>query len=462
MTNNLTPLGAGALPLHVVTKKGLETWKKADGKAFAAWVEAHGFEAGAGACLLLPGKKGVPVAAIGGLGDEEALWCWSALAKALPAGMYQLTGGRPPFGATRAALGWALGGHRFDRYRKRGRGRGAKYARLVWPTGADRHYVANAVAATIFARDLITTPAEDMGPADLAAAARNMAEGFRARVKVTIGDDLLGVDYPAIHAVGRAAARPPCLIDIVWGNEEAPKVTLVGKGVCFDSGGLDIKPASGMRWMKKDMGGAATVLGLARMIMGANLPVRLRVLVPAVENAIAGNAYRPGDVLRTRKGLSVEIGNTDAEGRVILCDALAEADRERPALLIDMATLTGAARVALGPDLPALFTDDEKLATDILRHGGAEEDPLWRLPLWKPYRRYIETPIADISNSGDTPHAGAITAGLFLRAFVAETTPWAHIDTFAWSEKGMLGRASGGEPLAMRALFAMIAERFGS
>jgi len=460
MTNHLTQAAEGALPLHVVTKKGLDAWKKGDGKTFANWVEATNFEAGIGAVAMLPGKQGRPVAALAGLGDDEDVWSWAAMARALPPETYRLIGGRPPFGATRAALGWALGLYRYDRYKKKGKG-SAKRAKLVWPTGADRAYVNNAVAATNFARDLITTPAEDLGPAELAAEARQMGEALGAKVKITVGDDLLAANYPAIHAVGRAATRAPCLIDLVWGDEQAPKVTLVGKGVCFDSGGLDLKTAAGMRWMKKDMGGAATVLGLARMIMAAKLPVRLRTLVPAVENAVAGNAYRPGDVLRTRKGLSIEIGNTDAEGRVILCDALAEADAEKPALLIDMATLTGAARVALGPDLPVLFADDEKLAADILRHGGAEEDPLWRLPLWKPYRRYIETPIADISNSGDSPHAGAITAGLFLRAFVVETTPWAHIDTMAWVEKGAPGRAMGGEPLAMRALFALIAERFG-
>jgi leucyl aminopeptidase len=459
MTSNLTTSSDKALPLHVATKSGLAGWLKGDGRAFAAWVEAGGFRAEAGKVLMLPGKQGKPVAALGGLGDQEMIWSWAALAQSAPAGAYRLAAGRVPFGATRAALGWALGAYRFDRYKKKKTG--ARPAKLVWPQGADKAYVANATAATALARDLINTPAEDMGPEELARAAQDLGAAFAAKVRVIVGDELLAQNFPAIHAVGRAATRAPRLIDLVWGEEAAPKVTLVGKGVCFDSGGLDLKPAAGKRMMKKDMGGAATVLGLARMIMAAKLKVRLRVLVPAVENAVAGNAYRPGDIVKTRKGLSVEIGNTDAEGRVILCDALAEADAEKPALLIDIATLTGAARVALGPDLPALFVDDEALAAKILHHGGAEEDPLWRLPLWKPYRRFIETPVADISNSGDSPFAGSVTAALFLRTFVAETTPWAHIDSYAWADKGMMGRSGGGEPLAMRALFALIAERFG-
>jgi len=459
MTANLTTSADKALPLHVATKSGLAGWLKGDGRPFAAWVEASGFRAEAGKVLMLAGKQGKPVAALGGLGDEEAIWSWAALAQSAPAGSYRLAAGRVPFGATRAALGWALGAYRFDRYKKKKAE--TKRAKLVWPQGADRAYVANAAAASSFARDLINTPAEDMGPEELARAAQDLGATFGAKVKVVVGDDLLAQNFPAIHAVGRAASRAPRLIDLVWGDAASPKITLVGKGVCFDSGGLDLKPAAGMRMMKKDMGGAATVLGLARMIMAAKLKVRLRVLVPAVENAVAGNAYRPGDIVKTRKGLSVEIGNTDAEGRVILCDALAEADAERPALLIDIATLTGAARVALGPDLPALFVDDEALAAKILHHGSAEEDPLWRMPLWKPYRRYIETPVADLSNSGESPFAGAVTAALFLRAFVGESTPWAHIDSYAWADKGMMGRSGGGEPLGMRALFALIAERVG-
>ncbi|HZD25433.1 MAG TPA: leucyl aminopeptidase family protein, partial [Alphaproteobacteria bacterium] len=278
--------------------------------------------------------------------------------------------------------------------------------------------------------------------------------------EVIVGEDLLERNYPAIHAVGRAAARAPRLIDLTWGEPDAPKLTLVGKGVCFDTGGLDLKPSAGMLKMKKDMGGAATLLGLASMVMDAGLPLRLRLLIPAVENSVSGAAYRPGDILRTRRGLSVEVGNTDAEGRIVLCDALAEADGEEPALLIDCATLTGAARVALGPDLPALFTDDEALAADLLERGTALSDPLWRLPLHAPYAEKLKSKVADLNNVSDGPFAGAVTAALYLRAFVERTAAWAHIDTYAWNDQARPGRPAGGEPLAMRALFGLIAQRF--
>ena len=277
---------------------------------------------------------------------------------------------------------------------------------------------------------------------------------------VTVGDDLLAANYPAVHAVGRAATRAPRLIDLTWGAADAPKLTLVGKGVCFDSGGLDLKPASGMKLMKKDMGGAALVLGLAGAVMGVGLDVRLRVLVPAVENAVAGNALRPLDVIATRKGITVEVGNTDAEGRLILCDALAEADSEAPDLIVDCATLTGAARVALGPDVPALYTPDDALAADLLRHAAAERDPLWRMPLWRPYREMLDSKVADINNIADGPYAGSITAALFLEEFVSETRAWAHLDMMAWNLKARPGRPVGGEAMGLRALYAMIVERF--
>jgi leucyl aminopeptidase len=311
------------------------------------------------------------------------------------------------------------------------------------------------------ARDLINTPAEDMGPPELAEAAQTLAAKHGARYRVIVGDELLELNYPAIHMVGRAAAKAPRLIDFVWGNENAPKLTLVGKGVCFDTGGLDLKPSGGMRMMKKDMGGAATLLGLASAIMEAKLPVRLRVMVPAVENAVAGNAFRPLDIIKTRKGMTVEVGNTDAEGRLILCDALYEACNERPTLLIDMATLTGAARTALGPELPALFANDDAVADELLRFGLNESDPLWRLPLWKPYRQMIVSPIADLNNVSESSFAGAITAALYLDAFVTPGTPWIHIDTYAWNQKSRPGRPEGGEALAMRALYALIEHRFG-
>lgn len=359
--------------------------------------------------------------------------------------------------ATMAAVGWGLGTYRYQRYKRNGNG----HASLVWPANADRTRAEHLIEAHTLVRDLINTPTEDMGPDALAANVKQVARAFGAKVQVIVGADLLRRNFPAIHAVGRAAAREPRLIDLRWGPADAPKLTLVGKGVCFDSGGLDIKPASGMRWMKKDMGGAATALGLAQLIMASQLRVRLRVLIPAVENAIAGNAYRPGDVIRTRKGLSVEIGNTDAEGRVILCDALALADEEAPELLLDFATLTGAARVALGPELAALFTDDDQLAEDVTRFGSSHDDPVWRLPLWAPYRRMIDSKFADITNSSDSGFGGAITAALFLKEFVTRSQAWAHFDLFAWNNSDKPGRPYGGEAMTMRALFGLLEDRYG-
>jgi len=385
------------------------------------------------------------------------LWAMAELPRALARGTFFIDGAVTSAEATNAAVAWSLGCYRFRRYKK---GEDSR-AVLLWPMGADRAQVQRIVAAVTLVRDLVNTPAEDMGPAELAAAAAAVAARYRAKVKVTTGPTL-AQSFPTIHAVGRAAARGPRLIDLRWGPARAPKVTLVGKGVCFDSGGLDLKPASGMRWMKKDMGGAATVLGLAQMIMDAKLKLRLRVLIPAVENAVAGNAFRPGDIIRTRKGLTVEIGNTDAEGRLILCDALALGDEEAPELMIDCATLTGAARVALGPDLPVLFTDDEMLARDLEAHGRAAEDPLWRLPLYAPYRRMIDSPFSDINNAGEGGHAGAITAALFLKEFVAQAKAWAHIDLYAWNDSDRPGRPRGGEAMAMRALFVLLAARYGA
>jgi leucyl aminopeptidase len=358
---------------------------------------------------------------------------------------------------TRLALGWALATYAFARYHAKP----ASGAALVWPAGADRGRVERLARAAFLARDLTNTPAGDLGPEELAQAAVRVAEEGGACHRVIVGDDLLGENYPTIHAVGRASTRPPWLVDLVWGDPAAPKVTLVGKGVCFDTGGLDLKPASGMRLMKKDMGGAAIVLGLAQAIMDARLPVRLRVLLPCVENSVSGNAMRPMDIIRTRKGLTVEIGNTDAEGRLILCDALAEASTETPQLLIDMATLTGAARVALGPELAALFCNDDKLAAALLDAADAEEDPMWRMPLWRPYRKMIDSKIADLNNVSEGPHAGAITAALYLQEFVEPGIPWAHLDVMAWNPQSRPGRPEGAEATALRALYAHISRRFG-
>jgi leucyl aminopeptidase len=332
--------------------------------------------------------------------------------------------------------------------------------RLKWPQQADREEVERLRAATTLARDLINTPANDLSPEALAQAGIEVARRHGARHRQVIGDDLLRERFPAIHAVGRAAAVAPRLIDFEWGDAAHPKITLVGKGVCFDSGGLDIKPGSSMLLMKKDMGGAATTLALAQLIMDARLPVRLRVIVPCVENSISGNAYRPGDVIGTRKGLSVEVGNTDAEGRLILCDALALADEEHPALLIDMATLTGAARVALGPELPAVFTSDDELANQIVKTGSEEADPSWRLPLWTAYEDELSSKIADLNNVSSSGFSGAIFGALFLRRFVTEARSWAHFDLYAWNGKERPGRPVGGEPQCVRALYAYIKKRF--
>jgi leucyl aminopeptidase len=382
------------------------------------------------------------------------IWSYGGLPFSLPDAVYRLPDDLGSEAATAAALGWALGGYGFQRYKKPERGP----ARLALPRSADKAAVRRDAAAIFLVRDLVNTPAEDMGPAELAAAARAVARGGGAKCSVIVGDALLEANYPCIHAVGRASSRSPRLIDFRWGRR-GPKVTLVGKGVCFDSGGLDLKGANMMLLMKKDMGGAAHVLGLAQMIMAADLPLRLRVLIPAVENSVSANAYRPLDVIRSRKGLTVEIGNTDAEGRVILCDALAEAGTDKPDLLIDMATLTGAARVALGPELPALFCNDDTVAEAALRHGRRVDDPLWRLPLHKPYRRLIDSKIADINNAGDSPFAGAITAALFLADFVPEGSQWLHLDIMAWNSRVRPGRPEGGEAMAIRALYALIAER---
>jgi leucyl aminopeptidase len=446
-----------AVPLTPLAPAELKRWLAGPGRAWRAWVETVRFAAKPGETSLLAGRNGRLARVLVGVGKEADPWAYGGLPGSLPAGTYRIDAALDPAAATAAALGWALGAYHFGRYRKKRK----SFANLAWPQAADRAVVERTAAAMFLARDLINTPASDMGPAELAQAAIDLARAHKAKIEVIEGEELLARDYPLVHAVGRASARAPRLVDLRWGDAKAPKVTLVGKGVCFDSGGLDLKPSSGMLMMKKDMGGAATMLGLASMVMAAGLPVCLRLLIPAVENSVSGNAMRPLDVVKSRKGLTVEIGNTDAEGRLILADALAEADSEKPAVLIDCATLTGAARVALGPELPALFANDEALAADILRHGTAAADPLWRLPLWQPYRRLLDSKVADLNNVSSGPHAGAVTAALFLEEFVSATTPWAHIDSFAWNASSRPGRPEGGEGLALRALFAMLEARFG-
>jgi leucyl aminopeptidase len=452
---------AGAIPVAVLTKDQFPSRLAEAPERERNWMTAIGFSGEQGKLALVPAENGRLARIVVGLGEGSdpaaGMWALAGLPDALPEGSYRLE--TVPDGAdpTRLALGWALATYAFTRYRVKK----STATALVWPEGADQGRVERLARAVFLARDLANTPAGDLGPAELAAEAVRVAKAAGAKCRVIVGDDLLAENFPTIHAVGRAAAQPPRFVDIVWGEPTAPKVTLVGKGVCFDTGGLDLKTASGMRLMKKDMAGAAIVLGLAQAIMDANLPVRLRVLLPLVENAVAGNAMHPMDIIRTRKGLTVEIGNTDAEGRLILCDALAEATTEKPALLIDMATLTGAARVALGPELAALFCNNEALSRGLLEAAQIEEDPMWRMPLWRPYRKMIDSKIADLNNVSESPHAGAVTAALYLQEFVEPDIPWAHLDVMAWNPQSRPGRPEGAEATALRALYAHIAQRFG-
>jgi len=452
---------AGAIPVVVLTKDRLPGWLAEAPERERNWLTAIGFGADQGKLTLVPGDNGQLARVMVGLGgdstDAGRMWALAGLPEALPEGSYRLESVPDGADPSHLALGWALATYAFTRYRAR---KGTAAA-LVWPEGADRGRVERLAAAIFLARDLPNTPAGDLGPAELAVEAVRVAKAAGARHRVIVGDELLAEDYPTIHAVGRAAAQAPRLVDIVWGEATAPRVTLVGKGVCFDTGGLDLKTASGMRLMKKDMAGAAIVLGLAQAIMDAGLPVRLRVLLPLVENAVSGNAVHPMDIVRTRKGLTVEIGNTDAEGRLILCDALAEAATEKPALLVDMATLTGAARVALGPELAALFCNDNALAAALLAAAESEQDPMWRMPLWRPYRKMIDSKIADLNNVSESPHAGAVTAALYLQEFVEPDIPWAHLDVMAWNPQSRPGRPEGAEATALRALYAHIAQTFG-
>jgi leucyl aminopeptidase len=451
---------ARTVPIVPVETEVFAAWLKGEPAAIRSWVESAGFAAKAGQVSLVADARGALVKVLLGVDRHDGFWAYAGLPETLPAGTYAIDARFEPAAATGVALGWALACYRFDRY-KADRGKAKPFPALVWPAGADRGHVERAARATYLVRDLVNTPAADMGPEELAEAAAKVARAGGTTATAIVGDALVRRNYPTIHAVGRASARAPRLIDFKWGRASAPKVTLVGKGVCFDTGGLDLKTADGMLRMKKDMAGAAEMLGLAAMIMDAGLDVRLRVLVPAVENSVAGNAYRPADVVRTRKGITVEVNNTDAEGRLILCDALAEADREKPALVADCATLTGAARVALGPELPALFTNDDRVAADLARLGEAVSDPVWRLPLWKPYRRLLDSKVADISNVSEGSFGGAITAALYLQEFVSAGTPWVHLDVMAWNTSAKPGRPIGGEAMGMRALYALIAERFG-
>lgn len=453
---------SGSIPLHLLHEDDFEQWRNGQNEAARNWAATNGFKAERNKLLLLPGPSGRPVAVVAGLGkrnprEDVSCWVGAAIADRLPDGLYHLAEAIPARVATQFAIGWAYGQYRFERYRRAGPQRSVQ---LQLPEGVSSSEVERLKSATTLARDLVNTPANDMSPEALAHVAVEVARRYGARHRVVVGDDLLKERLPAVHAVGRAAAVAPRLVDIEWGDAARPKITLVGKGVCFDTGGLDIKPGSSMLLMKKDMGGAAVALALAQAIMDAKLPVRLRVILPMVENSISSNAFRPGDVLGTRKGLSVEVGNTDAEGRLILCDALALADEEQPELLIDMATLTGAARVALGPELPAMFTSDDSLAEEVLRAGIAESDPMWRMPLWSGYDDELSSKIADLNNVSTSGFSGSIVAALFLRRFVSNARAWMHIDLYAWNGKERPGRPVGAEPHTVRALYAFLKQRY--
>ena len=455
---------AASRPLWLVAEDGLDGWLPTQDAAVRRWLADTRFRAERHQVAVVPDAQGAPRFAVLGLGKGAALaslepWSLAGAPDRLPAGPWHIANALPAASATAAALGWAYGSYRYDRYRSKPAAQ-RSVASLVPPDLADMTHVRRMSAALAMARDLVNTPAADLGPAELADHALELARRCGA-VGHALHGDALAEGYPAIHAVGRAAAAAPRLVDFTWGDPAAPKVTLVGKGVCFDTGGLDVKPASGMLLMKKDMGGAASVLALARMVMESALPVRLRVLVPAVENSIAGNAYRPGDVLRTRKGLSVEVGNTDAEGRLVLCDALAAAESESPDLLVDLATLTGAARVALGPELPALYGHRESTVQALAAHGRRLGDPLWPMPLWDGYDDELSSRIADLNNVSSSGFAGSIIGALFLRRFVAATVDWVHVDLYAWNAKDRPGRPVGAEPQAVRALWALLAERYG-
>jgi leucyl aminopeptidase len=444
------------LTLTVLDSGRLNAWRKGLTAAQRDWLEQTGFSGRPGGWAMLPNQKGGVKGAVFVTGEDTDMWSWSTLAACLPKGSYRIAGSLSKAMANDAALGWGLASYEFTRYRA------ARISRpdLVLPAESDQASVRQMLEATTLLRDLINTPAEDLGPSELTGEARKVGRKYKARVRVIAGDALLKANYPMIHMVGRASDDAPRLIDMRWGTK-GPLVTLVGKGVCFDTGGLDLKSAAGMLRMKKDMGGAAHALALGQLIMAAKLPVRLRILIGAVENAVAGNAYRPWDVLQTRKGITVENVNTDAEGRLVIGDCLAEASSEKPDMLLDFATLTGAARVAVGTGMAAVFANDDKLYADLEKHGAATSDPMWRLPLHKPYRALLDSKVADISSAGDGPFGGAIAAALFLQEFVDDDVPWAHFDIMAWNTDNLPGRPTGGEAQGLRAAFGAIEARFG-
>ena len=445
--------GQPSVPLIPVTKAGLDGWLATQSERVRVAVAAQDFKAAPDSMAILPGDGPADWFVVAGVAEGPlGSWALATPAEKLPAGRFALAGE-----LGQAGLGWCLAQHRFGRYRRLE----TKGARVLTTTSLGAISAAASEAeAVALVRDLVDTPASDLGPAELAKAVID-ALGSQAEVRVTTGEALIDQNFPAVHAVGRAAAQAPRLIEAVWGDAAHPVVAIIGKGITFDSGGLNIKPGGGMALMKKDMGGAAHALALAKLVIQANLRVRLHLIIPAAENAIAGNAMRPGDIIGTRAGKTVEITNTDAEGRLVLCDAIALAAEKNPMLIIDFATLTGAARVALGPQLPALFANDDALASELVAAGAQVGDPVWRLPLWAPYHDMLKSSLADMVNSADGGFAGAITAALFLEKFVPTGVPWAHFDTFAWNNASRPGRPKGGEALALRASWAMLRSRFG-
>jgi len=450
---------AAPRPLHFVQRDSLAAWRAAQTATTQAWLDSQQFDASAGSVLAWPNTDGSIAGAVVGIGDPLDPLSYAHAPLALPAGDWQAAGTLDTDARKALQLGWGLGCYRFTRYKAATRAP----ARLA---GEFDVAVFDVLAACVRVRDMVNTPTEDMGPDAIEAIARGIASVHGAEINVITGDDLLTQNYPAIHAVGRASHRAPRLIEMTWGGKtdeslSHPHVAIVGKGVCFDTGGLNIKTGIGMRNMKKDMGGSAHAIALAELIMARKLPVRITLLVPAVENSIGPNAFRPGEVIATRKGVSVEIDNTDAEGRLVLCDALARAGELQPELLLDFATLTGAARIALGPDLPALYSNDETLANDWLGAGQRSRDPLWRMPLWRPYLRYLTSGIADLANSSNTTMGGSITAALYLERFVPAGQTWGHVDVYSWNDSDRPGKPAGGEAQGLRAAFSMLQARFG-
>jgi leucyl aminopeptidase len=443
-----------AIPVSLLTAADFPAWLSAQNDTVKNWLASSQYRAEAGNISYIPDASGKIQRVVHCVSNLKNFWAVGSLSTMLPEGIYSFEGVDEHY--ANLALAWGLGAYQFSRYKKFNK----VPAKLVLPASPENKLTENLVAAIYLVRDLINTPTDDMGPTELWESFSALGKQYNAQVSQIVGEDLLTENYASIYTVGRASDDAPRLLDMRWGKSTDPKVTLVGKGVCFDSGGLDLKPSSGMLLMKKDMAGAANVMGLARMIMEAGLPVCLRVLVPAVENVIAGNAYRPGDIIKSRKGLTIEIGNTDAEGRVVLADALAEAVTENPAILIDMATLTGAARVAVGTDIAAMFSNNDALAADITQHAEQQLDPVWRLPLYAPYRDSLNSTIADINNNSSDGYAGAITAGLFLKEFVPDNIPWLHFDMMAWNLKSKPGHPVGGEAMAIRALFSYLANKY--